>query len=77
MEYELLMTVMRFAILCLIVACLTAFRSRANYEAWRRNGRTSALVVARNQYSLAESSLWMGRLALLVAIVFFVLSQSL
>lgn len=70
---EFILMLVRFAILVLVLACLLAYRSRANYEHWAQKRRNSYLTVARQQLSMAESAFVLGRLSLLAAVVIFLL----
>lgn len=69
----MLMTGMYFSLMCLSVALLASWRSRANYELWLKRRRLSYLSQSRHQLSVAESGFAIGRLALLASILLFLL----
>jgi len=77
-SYELTMTAFHFAIICLALSCLCSWRANADYEMWRQSGKMQVRILeaARHKQSLADTSYWLGRLSLFVAVILFIILLS-
>lgn len=64
---------LRFALICLSLSCFVAWRSYANYSVWLVRRQLTYLSAAQTMSELAATALSIGRWALFLAVVSFLL----